>query len=477
MKRNYIQTGGTWEYSKKAALKLLLLYSDLNYQTPGGLTLGQYNANPSMARPATATMPGAVEQKAAVFTRTLFGGLSHDISFTDHVRHVFSVFGSSTEFQNPFITNFEQREETTYGARTYIDVSTGTHGSVSAKWNIGGEWQQTNSLIRNFGNYYGAKDTLQASDNLKAQQAFAFAKFLVDVRQRLLVEVSASYNFFNYRYRNNFPFNENNYSRKNFTPQFLPRLALSYKINENISWRASASIGYSAPTIAEVRSSNNIVNTGLQAEKGQNYETGFRLRDKKDYFWLDVSGFYYILTNAIVRRVDENGNDYFINAGGTRQPGIEAQASLWLLKPKTTGALRALQWKGNYTYYYFHFDHYQAGVNNYSGNRLTGVPRYTIMQSMYIVFPASFSLYAQYYYSDRIPLNDANTVYAKSYHLVQLKAEWKKDIRKFTLGIFAGVDNLLNQHYSLGNDLNAIGGRYYNAAAPRNYYAGIKGEF
>ena len=32
---------------------------------------------------------------------------------------------------------------------------------------------------------------------------------------------------------------------------------------------------------------------------------------------------------------------------------------------------------------------------------------------------------------------------------------------------------LLDEKYSLGNDLNAIGGRYYNAAAPINYYFGL----
>jgi len=45
---------------------------------------------------------------------------------------------------------------------------------------------------------------------------------------------------------------------------------------------------------------------------------------------------------------------------------------------------------------------------------------------------------------------------------------------KTRLMIYVGAGNILNQKYSLGNDLNAVGGRYYNAAAPRNYYAGMK---
>ena len=43
----------------------------------------------------------------------------------------------------------------------------------------------------------------------------------------------------------------------------------------------------------------------------------------------------------------------------------------------------------------------------------------------------------------------------------------------YGLDVFAGVDNLLDLTYSLGNDINAFGGRYYNAAPKRNFYAGL----
>jgi iron complex outermembrane receptor protein len=45
------------------------------------------------------------------------------------------------------------------------------------------------------------------------------------------------------------------------------------------------------------------------------------------------------------------------------------------------------------------------------------------------------------------------------------------------LELFAGADNLLNQRYSLGDDLNAVGGRYYNPAPGRNYFGGLNVKF
>jgi iron complex outermembrane receptor protein len=58
-----------------------------------------------------------------------------------------------------------------------------------------------------------------------------------------------------------------------------------------------------------------------------------------------------------------------------------------------------------------------------------------------------------------------------------MKAEWKHVFGKVQLGLFAGVDNLLNQKYSLGNDLNAFGNRYFNPAPTRNYFGGAKFAF
>jgi iron complex outermembrane receptor protein len=50
-------------------------------------------------------------------------------------------------------------------------------------------------------------------------------------------------------------------------------------------------------------------------------------------------------------------------------------------------------------------------------------------------------------------------------------------INKSSLDVYAGVDNLFNENYSLGSDLNALGGRFFNPAATRNFYAGLSFRF
>ena len=85
---------------------------------------------------------------------------------------------------------------------------------------------------------------------------------------------------------------------------------------------------------------------------------------------------------------------------------------------------------------------------------------------------------ATFFYSGRIALNDANTDYADPYDLLGLRIGFKKHLSKqIQMEIFTGAENIFNEKYSLGNDINAFGGRYYNVAAGRNYYAGVVFRF
>ena len=83
-------------------------------------------------------------------------------------------------------------------------------------------------------------------------------------------------------------------------------------------------------------------------------------------------------------------------------------------------------------------------------------------------------LNANFNFTSSIPLTDANDVYAGSYNLLQLKVGFKKHLGKTTFDFYAGADNILNETYSLGNDLNALGGRYFNPAPKRNYFVGVQ---
>jgi len=184
--------------------------------------------------------------------------------------------------------------------------------------------------------------------------------------------------------------------------------------------------------------------------------------------------FYFNLKDAIVRRLNPNDVEYFINAGGTKQLGTEFQVSLWLIKTNPSQFLNGLLVRNSFTYSHFKFEDFKNAGLDYSGNKLTGVPKHTVVSSLEFNFQKGIYLFAQHNYTSAIPLNDANTVFAKKYHLADLKTGIRSlNIGKTSFDISIGVNNLFNQDYSLGNDLNAANNRYFNPAMKRNYYAGL----
>ncbi|WP_051189715.1 TonB-dependent receptor [Daejeonella oryzae] len=474
--RKYIQASQRWSYQPGMEFRSVIFYSDLNYLTPGGLTATQYQDNPRSARPATAFLPGAADQKAGIHNKTLFGGLLHETKISNSLRHVAAVFGSFTDFKNPFISNYEIRDENNLGFRSYLELASNRSGLIKPKLHLGLEVQQSNSDIANYGNRGGIKDTLQSADRLKAFQHFYFSRFSAEISNRFIFEAALSLNYFKYNF--NAGQQSTDLLNRKFDPQLMPRIAISYLANANLTLRSSLSKGFSPPALAEIRSSNQVINSNLEAESGWNYESGLRLKSTDDRFRLDLSAYYYRLENAIVRRVDDSDDDYFVNAGGTNQYGLELEIQGWLIKHNQTKLIRSLQVTSSITLNKYRLYNYSVGSDTYSGNSLTGVPGYIHYTSLSIDMPSDFNVFAQHTYNGRIPLNDANTFYSEKYNLVQIKTGYKINLKSGSqLQIYAGADNLLNERYSPGSDLNAFGGRFYNAAPGRNFYAGLQVKF
>ncbi|SFA47043.1 iron complex outermembrane recepter protein [Pedobacter suwonensis] len=471
MDRKYFQTLQQWDYNNAGSLKAFAFYSDLTYQTPGGLTASQLDQNPRLARPATATLPGALSQQAAIYNKTIFGGISNAYQISKRLKHVIALFTSYTDFKNPFITNYEKRYESTLGLRTFLDYAQ-VKENIRLNAQIGLESSGTKSQIKNFNNNGGEAAALQASDRLKAGQDFAYLRLNFDINNKLLIELASSLNFYRYHYESYFP-NVVAAKQRKFNAQFMPKAAVSYLITSGFSARASVSKGYSPPTIAEVRASDNNINNDLQAELGWNYELGLRYKAKKNRFYASANLFNYHLKDAIVRRLNQNDTEYFTNAGGTRQQGFELETAIWIIR-NNPSFLTGLQWRANYTYNHFRFENFTSGLNIFDGNKLTGVPENVLINSLEFDFPKAIYLFVQHNYTSSIPLNDANTVFANRYHLVEGKFGVRNlKINKIRLGLFAGVNNLLNVQYSLGNDLNAANGRYFNTAPGINFYTGL----
>lgn len=228
LRKDVVHFADQWNISKKDELKFHLLLADLYYQTPGGLNLAQWQANPKLSRQATQTLPSAIQQKIAIYNKTIFTGLSNTFHFSDQLSNVSSVVFNYTDFKNPFITNYEKRKETSRGVRTKFIYSTQA-GAMPLKLIAGGEWQTTFAHIDNYGNKNGVADTVQSMDEVNAYQRFYFAQADLDISSQLLFSAGVSHNGFTYRYIRTSDDRATPKKIKKYDPVLSPRFALLYK--------------------------------------------------------------------------------------------------------------------------------------------------------------------------------------------------------------------------------------------------------
>jgi len=448
----------------KGQLSVHFIYSDLNYQTPGALTLTEYQANPRQARPTVGVNQGAVLANAGIHQKAALLGLTHKYSFSPSWSNTTSLYGFYNETENPAIQNYELKKEPHWGGRTSMMY---TQKDLSVQF--GGELQSGDFSSKTYRNLQGNRGNQVTDDQLDLLQWMAFAQVNWQAA-RWLFSAGASVNQFSLDFLRSSETPNINAS-KDFKAQFQPRFAALYKIDEHFATYLNVTKGFSPPASSEIFADNNSYNLALQAEKGWNVELGMRWSLLEERLFLDASYFHTLLSNSIVTRRDADGANYYVNAGKTKQQGIEANLSYQLVtKEKPLSVLL----QGAYAWHRFKYDEFVQLNDNFSGNQLPGVaPRsYTVMADLN--HKSGWFAFFSLNHSAKIALNDANTQYADDFQLVSMKLGYQKQIKHIPFQLFAGTDNLLDQTYSLGNDINGFGGRYYNVAPGRSFYFGLK---
>lgn len=449
-----------------------LLYGDLYYQTPGALTLTEYNINQRAARPKVGAVPGSDENKAAIYLKTFFAGTSYRQQFGEEWQNTTALYGSFTELKNPAIRNYGRNAEPHFGGRTVFQYRHSALNRSQLILHFGVEYQKAFNTVQVFRNKKGNPDSLLTNDEINNSQGFIFTQLSWQIKNWVFTGgLSLNKTKVALSRTSNVPFTS---FERNFNDELAPRVAVLNKISDALSVYGSFARGFSPPAVSELSPSGSSINADLNAENGNNYELGMRGNALRTRLYWDINAFYYQLTNSIVQRRDAFGGDYFTNAGSTRQKGLETYISYRLFNKESQPLNISSKIWVSYTWYNFHYNNFKQLTNDFSGNRLPSVPPKNFTVGLDLYSARGFYGNLTYNYTDPIPLNDANSAFANSYNLLGFRTGYKTNLGKnFRLEVFAGADNLFDVSYSLGNDINAAVSRYYNAAAGRNYFAGI----
>lgn len=471
MQRDVVQMQGNFRVNEKRTLSANLFYADLYYQTPGALTKSQYDQNPQQARPTAGANLGAVDQRATVYNKTFYGGLSHEYTINAHWSNRTGVYGTFTQFKNPTLRNYERKAEQSFGGRSVTQYT-----SARFSLNAGAEFQQGFSPDKTYDNNRGQTGNLQTDDEISSTSALVFVQGEWMMFNDFFVTAGGSYNFFKIDFTH-LAAPQGISTTRNFVPVFSPRIAVLKKITPSISVYGSVSQGFSPPTVAELFPSTAIFSTTLNPEKGTNYEVGVKGRLFNNAISFDIAAYDFELKQAIVSRRDTTlagDPEYFVNAGNTTQKGLEVNIG-WSPLLNQQSAITNFRLWTSVTANYYRFLNYQKDNVSFSNNRLTGVAPNIVVAGADVTLQNGLYASLTFNFTDRIPLDDANDAFADSYKLVSIRAGYRATIgNSFPVDFFGGIDNLLDERYSLGNDLNAVGSRFYNAAPPRNFYIGLK---
>ncbi|HEY0769982.1 MAG TPA: TonB-dependent receptor, partial [Sphingobacteriaceae bacterium] len=309
---------------------------------------------------------------------------------------------------------------------------------------------------------------------LTSNQILLFGQAEYDLPQNFFLTIGGSLGFTRYRFTRSYPTRVT--GERNLDPAFSPRIALLNRITPGLTLFGSISKGFSPPGLAELFPSRAVWDTEIQPEEGTNLEVGLKGHRFRRSLEFEFTVYRFKLDNTLVIRRQPDNAEYFVNAGQTMQRGIEATISWHPIRNQKT-FVSDVKLFNTYAYNHYRFENYVQGTSDYSGKLLTGIPPVVNNAGFDITLQRRFYLNATAMYTDHIPLSDDNSVFANESLIIGSRIGYKAPLKSHVLEVFAGADNLLDRVYSLGNDLNAVGGRYFNAAAPRNVYAGLKFSF
>lgn len=471
LRRNLLTWQSPAATTDKFTLNAAVLYGDLYYQTPGALTKTEYLSNPKSARPAAGIFPSAQQAKAAIYQKTFLAGIKGRYDLAKKLENSTIVYGAFSKVKNPTFRNYERRIEPHFGARSAMKWLQ-DFNSTQLKLLLGGEFQQGYFNTSTFTNVNGQPDSVLTNDDINNRFYSIF--FQSDLSLPHNINLLAGISLNKYRVSiDRLSVSGFNPVIREFDSEWAPRLGFSKKILKNSWVFGTVSKGFSPPTVQEILPSTSVISTSLQAEHGWNFESGIRSSLWKQQLYIEISAFTFHLKNAIVQRRDSSNADYFINAGSTRQRGLETQVA-WKIIRKPGAPINLLELSLSHTWNDFSYQEFKQGTTDLSGRNIPSVSPHALFTGLDIETKPGIYLHVNWFFSDRIYLNDANTESAPAYHLIGTKLGWNRLLGKsWELDLFLGADNLLNEIYSLGNDINAAGGRYFNSAGKRNYFAGL----
>lgn len=475
--RDGILLNTSYRFNAKNKIALLVNHIDYTAQIPSSLGATAFEEDPQQATFTWRTSKGF---EANNFTLL---GLNYQYSINEKLENTSSIFYS-------YLDHYEARpfgilDEYTNG----FGMRTKFSGNFNFSNNLGGytfgaelykdeyNWNEFENLYEeNNGN--GSLQGNQFAANKEFRDQWnVFGTLTIPLLEKLSAQAGLNINKTRYDYRDNFNTGaENKSAERNFKAIVLPSINLNYVFSDSKQLYANVSRGFSNPTLEETLTPDGVINPDIAQETGTNYELGAQLYFDARKLKIDIAFYQMNIKNLLV--AERIGDDQFVgkNAGKTRHKGMEIGLSyIWRITPRI---------KLTPFVYYTLTDHsfvtFIDEEEDFSGNRLTGVPKQRRTSGVQLGLFEDFYWNTTHQHVSAIPLTDANTVYSDSFTVFNTRMGYRKKLtEKLIIGLDFGINNIFDKRYAQSVLINAqgFGGnepRYFYPGDELNFYGGIR---
>ena len=462
--------------SNKQIITLLLSRTTQHTQIPGALTQSQMNEDRRQASPSN------IEKQAGRYQNWTRVGIGQQYRFNDQLTNTTSVFTYFYDLDHPLAYAYLRNYYQSFGGRTRFNYNP-HFKSFPTVFTVGAEFNQANSKGTRYVNNHGVEGAINNNTDTENIVYSLFYQSETSLGPNTNLAVGLSYNGLTYD-ATDYLIPEQSGVKK-FKAQASPRIALSHHFGEALSLHGSVSSGFSPPSGSEIKNVDGSINRDLQAEKAVNYEINAKGDLLKSRLSYDLALFKMDMKGELIAQSVEQGITIYHNAGRTSHDGAELALSYLAIHQEDGKTITLLRPYAAVTYSDFQFQDYKVLDSDgnidiaYDGNELTGIAPWVVSAGINVESKYGVYFSGNYFFNDRLPLNDANSDYNPAYQVLNAKLGFKKQVAKsFALDLYAGANNLGDKRYSSMNALNAVaygggGAAYFNPSPERNFYVGL----
>lgn len=476
--------------SAKLKYHFLSTYFNGHLGLPGALTKTEAELNPRQA------VAFSKNGNASLYRTRLFNMLSQTWKINGKIENVTGVYFHSTVKRNPYGTSlfssgYKDEGANGAGVRTEFRHNLMNSKIASLTANYGAEIQTDRFRLDEYANDKGRAGQLKYYYNADYNSQLLFAQLSMNLGTRFSCNAGGSWNHTTHFVKSGTLTTPKPDSTISWPANFLPRVAMSFKLDSLIYVHGSISEGVSNPTIFEQIDPSFIYNwqfaappAQLNPERGVNYELSLKGKERFSGIVFELTAYQLNLTNAILPRDtsifpfvigEEVQLTYYVNGGSAIQRGAELMLQR-NFTPKSSSWWNSLNVIATATLQDFRFNDYSLNDVSYNNKRFPGTPGHTAtLGAQLTCFNEHLMLSVQDYWFDKAPLNMNNSVYLPAYHLMNVKAEGQWNVLNGFLTIIAGVgyNNVLNTEYTSFANLNNGAGRFYNPMQLGNAYGSL----